>query len=100
MPFSLQPLSDRILITLDETRTDRVGSLFIPETSQGRTQIGIVEAVGPAVPKEIAVGLRIVFEKYSGTEIEIATKRHLILRLSDVLAIVRESPQKGSTRHA
>jgi chaperonin GroES len=71
------------------------GGLFIPDTAKEKPQQGEIIAVGPGrfeknvrVPMEVKVGDKVLYGKYSGTEVTIETEQYLILRESDVLAIV------------
>ncbi len=89
------PLSDRVVVrALEDTETMR-GGLFIPDTAKEKPQQGEIIAVGPGrfeknvrVPMEVKVGDKVLYGKYSGTEVTIETEQYLILRESDVLAIV------------
>jgi chaperonin GroES len=89
------PLADRVVIkALEETETMR-GGLYIPDTAKEKPQQGEVVAVGPGrfekgerVPMEVKVGNKVLYGKYSGTEVTIDGEQVLILRESDVLAIV------------
>jgi chaperonin GroES len=71
------------------------GGLFIPDTAKEKPQQGEIIAVGPGryeknvrVPMEVKVGDKVLYGKYSGTEVTIDTEQFLILRESDVLAVV------------
>jgi chaperonin GroES len=91
----LAPLADRVVIkALEETETMR-GGLYIPDTAKEKPQQGEVIAVGPGrfekdkrVPMDVKVGDRVLYGKYSGTEVTIEGEQYLILRESDVLAVV------------
>ncbi len=91
----LAPLADRVVVrALEETETMR-GGLYIPDTAKEKPQEGEVIAVGPGrfekdkrVPMDVKVGDRVLYGKYSGTEVTIDGEQYLILRESDVLAIV------------
>jgi chaperonin GroES len=91
----LAPLADRVVIkALEETETMR-GGLYIPDTAKEKPQQGEVIAVGPGrfekdkrVPMDVKVGEKVLYGKYSGTEVTIDGEQYLILRESDVLAIV------------
>jgi chaperonin GroES len=91
----LAPLADRVVIrALEETETMR-GGLYIPDTAKEKPQQGEVIAVGPGrfekdkrVPMDVKVGDRVLYGKYSGTEVTLDGEQYLILRESDVLAIV------------
>lgn len=93
----IQPLADRIVVKpLEDTETMR-GGLYIPDTAKEKPQQGEVVAVGPGkmtdegkrIEPEVKEGDRILYGKYSGTEVTVADESYLILRESDVLAIVR-----------
>ena len=89
------PLADRILVKpLEETEQMR-GGLYIPDTAKEKPQQGQVRAVGPGridegkrVPMEVKVGDKILYGKYSGTEVTINDEQVLIFRESDVLAVI------------
>ena len=91
----LAPLADRVVIkALEETETMR-GGLYIPDTAKEKPQQGEVIAVGPGrfekdkrVPMDLKVGDRVLYGKYSGTEVTIEGEQYLILRESDVLAVI------------
>ena len=89
------PLADRVVIkALDEAEQMR-GGLYIPDTAKEKPQQGEIIAVGPGrfekdkrVPMEIKAGDKVLYGKYSGTEVTIDGEQLLILRESDVLAII------------
>ena len=91
----VNPLSDRVVVrALEETETMR-GGLYIPDTAKEKPQQGEIIAVGPGkfedgkrVPMEVKVGDKVLYGKYSGTEVTIDNQQYLILRESDVLAII------------
>jgi chaperonin GroES len=91
----LTPLADRVVVkALEETETMR-GGLYIPDTAKEKPQQGEVIAVGPGrfekdkrVPMDLKVGDRVLYGKYSGTEVTIEGEQYLILREQDVLAVV------------
>ena len=91
----VSPLADRVVVKpLEETEQMR-GGLYIPDTAKEKPQQGEVIAVGPGrfekdkrVPMDLKVGDRILYGKYSGTEVTIDGEQLLILRESDVLAVV------------
>ena len=89
----MQPLGDRVVIrSLEETEQMR-GGLYIPDTAKEKPQQGEIIAVGPGrvekgekVPMELKVGDRVLYGKYSGTEVRIDDQDILIVKESDVLA--------------
>ena len=92
---SVAPLADRVVVrALEETEQMR-GGLFIPDTAKEKPMQGEVLAVGPGrfekdkrVPMELKVGDKVLYGKYSGTEVTIDNEQLLILREADVLAVV------------
>ena len=92
---NVSPLADRIVVrALEETEQMR-GGLFIPDTAKEKPMQGEVIAVGPGrfdegkrVPMELKVGDKVLYGKYSGTEVTIDSEQLLILREADVLAVV------------
>ncbi len=93
--LKVHPLADRVAIRpLEETETMR-GGLYIPDTAKEKPMQGEIIAVGPGriekgdkVPMELKVGDRVLYGKYSGTEVTIDSENYLILRESDVLAVI------------
>ena len=91
----VSPLSDRIVVkSLEETEQTR-GGLFIPDTAKEKPQQGEIIAVGPGryedgklVPMSVKVGDKVLYGKYSGTEVTIDNDTFLILRESDALAVI------------
>ena len=99
MPASavkVRPLADRVLIRpLSETEA-KVGSIIIPDTAKEKPQEGEVVAVGPGrvadngnrVPVDVAVGDKVIYSKYGGTEVKYAGEEYLVLSARDVLAVI------------
>lgn len=87
--MTVKPLGDRILVKMEKEEEKTSSGLYIPETAQEKTQVGVVVAVGDD-DEEIKVksGDRVMYDKYSGTTIKIDSDDHLILSMGDVLAIV------------
>lgn len=91
--MKVHPLADRVAIRpLEETETMR-GGLYIPDTAKEKPQQGEIVAVGPGryekgerIPLEIKVGDRVLYGKYSGSEVKIDDEDVLIIKESDVLA--------------
>jgi chaperonin GroES len=93
----IQPLADRVVVkALEETEQMR-GGLYIPDTAKEKPQQGETIAVGPGkmtddgkrVPNELKAGDRVLYGKYSGTEVTVGDEQYLILRESDVLAVIK-----------
>ena len=91
----IAPLADRVVVkALEESETMR-GGLYIPDTAKEKPQQGEIVAVGPGryeegkrVPMDVKVGDKVLYGKYSGTEVTIDGEPLLILRESDVLAVI------------
>jgi chaperonin GroES len=96
--MKVKPLQDRILIKRVEEETKTKGGIIIPDSAKEKPQEGLVVAVGSGkvtdkgtrVPPEVKKGDRILFGKYSGTEIKVDGEEHLILREDDILAILEK----------
>lgn len=94
----LKPLGDRIVIELVETEEKTASGIVLPDSAKEKPQEGKVVAVGTGrvldngerVALEVAVGDRIIFSKYSGTEVKYQGAEYLILRENDILAVVGE----------
>jgi len=93
--MAIKPLGDRVLVKPLEASEEKVGSIFIPDTAKEKPQEGTVEAVGSGrtedgklIAPEVKVGDKILYGKYSGTEIKKDGKEYLIIRESDILAII------------
>jgi chaperonin GroES len=94
--MKVRPLHDRILIKRVEEEQKTSGGIIIPDTAKEKPQEGRVIAVGNGkltdegklIPLEVAVGDRILFGKYSGSEINLDGEEHLIIREEDVLAVL------------
>ncbi len=92
---SVSPLADRVVVRAMEETEQMRGGLFIPDTAKEKPMQGEVLAVGPGryekdkrVPMELKVGDKVLYGKYSGTEVTIDNEQLLILREADVLAVV------------
>jgi len=92
---AIKPLGDRVLIEALEENIQKQGSLYIPDTAKEKPQEGKIKAVGKGryedgklIPIEVKVGDKVLYGKYSGTEIKHDGKEYLIVRESDILAII------------
>ncbi|MGL4909428.1 MAG: co-chaperone GroES [Bacteroidales bacterium] len=89
--MAVKPLQDRVLVEPKEAEEKTVGGLYIPDTAQEKPQRGKVIAVGTGKkdePMEVKVGDEVLYGKYGGTELSVDGKDYLIMRQSDILAIV------------
>lgn len=93
----IQPLADRVVVqALEETEQMR-GGLYIPDTAKEKPQQGTIIAVGPGklseegtrIAPDVKVGQRVLYGKYSGTEVNVDNEEYLILRESDILAVIK-----------
>jgi chaperonin GroES len=92
----VQPLADRVVVEPLEESEEMRGGLYIPDTAKEKPQQGTVVAVGPGrlseegerMPVELETGQRILYGKYSGTEVTIDGQDLLIIKESDVLAVL------------
>jgi chaperonin GroES len=93
----IKPLQDRILVKRLEEKEVKKGSIIIPDTAKEKPQEGEVVAIGPGKvtedgkrqPMEVKVGDKILFGKYSGSEIKLGDEEYLIMREEDVLGILQ-----------
>jgi chaperonin GroES len=89
--MNVKPLADRVLVEPKEAETKTASGLYIPDTAKEKPQQGTVIAVGGGKkdePMELKVGDVILYGKYSGTEINVDGKDYLMMRQSDVLAVI------------
>jgi len=89
--MTLKPIDKRVVIELkDDIVEKNVGGIIIPDTAKDKPNIGVVTAVGTDedLKKTIKVGDKVIYAKYSGTEIEIDGKKYLIVSKDDVLAVI------------
>ena len=96
MALKLRPLGDRVVVEPLEQEERTESGLFIPETAKEKPQRGKILAIGDGrrdddgnrIPMDVKVGETILFAKYGGTEIKLDTQKILILKESDILAVV------------
>lgn len=96
--MNLQPLEDRIVVKAGEAEETTASGLVIPDTAKEKPQQGEVLAVGPGrrsdqtgerIPLDVAVGDKVVYSKYGGTEITVDGQDLLILNARDVLGVLK-----------
>lgn len=91
----LKPLADRVVVKPIQAEEKTKGGIVLPDTAKDKPQEGEIVAVGTGkvldngtkLPMEVKVGDRVVYSKYSGSEIKIDGEEYLIIRESDVLAV-------------
>ena len=89
--MSIKPLADRVLIEPAPAETKTVGGIIIPDTAREKPQQGTIVAVGKGTKDEEMVlkeGDTVLYGKYAGTELEFEGKKYLIMRQSDVVAVL------------
>ena len=91
MSVNIRPLADRVLIEPAAAEEKTASGIIIPDTAQEKPQRGFVVAVGPGKKEEpttVKVGDSVLYGKYSGTDLNIEGKDYMIMRESDILAII------------
>jgi len=94
--MKIRPLHDRILVKRLESEEKTKGGIIIPDTAKEKPQEGLVVAAGPGrvneegkvTPLDVKKGDKVLFGKYSGTEVTLEGEEHLIIREEDVLAVL------------
>ncbi len=87
----IRPLSDRVLVEPKEAETKTAAGIYIPDTAKEKPQQGTVLAAGPGKkdePMEVKEGDVVLYGKYAGTEVSYEGKTYLIMKQSDILAIL------------
>jgi chaperonin GroES len=95
--MDIHPLADRVLVEPMEAQETKKGGIIIPDTAKERPQEGKIIAVGlgrvtdsgQKINLEVAVGDKILYGKYSGSEVRVDDKEYLIMRESDILAVIK-----------
>jgi chaperonin GroES len=95
MATKIRPLHDRVIVKRLEEEEKTKGGIIIPDTAKEKPQEGRVVAVGPGrnedgkvIPLGVKAGDKILFGKYSGTEIKLDGEEHLIMREDDILGVI------------
>ena len=87
--MKVKPLSDRVLVKIEKSETKSAGGIIIPDTAQEKTQTGVVSDVGDDTEViKVKSGQKIMYDKYAGTQIKIEGVEHLILKMSDIIAVI------------
>jgi chaperonin GroES len=100
--MKFRPLHDRVVIERIDAETKTAGGVIIPDTAKEKPQQGTVIAVGPGgrdesgklIPIDVKVGDRILFGKWSGTEVKIDAREYLIMNESDIMGVLVEAEVK------
>ena len=96
--MKIKPLQDRVIVKRIEEEEKSKGGIIIPDTAKEKPQEGRVVAVGKGkvddngktIPMDVKVNDRVLFGKYSGTEINIDDEEHLIMREEDILGVIEK----------
>src|SRR6266702_2387874 len=99
--MKFRPLHDRVVVRRIESDARTAGGIIIPDTAKEKPQEGEIIAVGPGgrdesgklIPLDVKAGDRILFGKWSGTEVKIDGVEYLIMKESDIMGILEETPQ-------
>jgi chaperonin GroES len=95
--LKIEPLGDKVVVKpLTEEQTTK-GGIILPDTAKEKPQRGVIEAAGPGklddkgtrIPMEIKKGDKVIYQKYTGTEIKEGNEEYLILRESDIIARIK-----------
>ncbi len=106
--MQIRPLYDRIVVKRIEEKETKVGGLFIPDSAKEKPQEGEVVAVGQGkrtedgklIPLDVKAGDRILFGKYSGSDIKIDGEEYLIMREDEVLGILENAKNVANKKSA
>ncbi|MBP1673229.1 MAG: Chaperonin Cpn10 [Bacteroidetes bacterium] len=91
MNVNIKPLADRVLVAPAEAEQKTAGGIIIPDTAKEKPQKGTVVAVGPGKkdePMTVKVGDSVLYGKYAGTELTLEGENYLIMKESDIVAII------------
>ena len=86
--MKIKPVGDRVLVKAEQTEEKTAGGIYIPQTAQEKTQTGVVTAVGDDEEIKVKKGEKVMYDKYAGTTVAIDGADYLILRMSDILAVL------------
>ena len=102
MSVNIKPLEDRIVVQTLEAEQTTASGLVIPDTAKEKPQEGTVVAVGPGrfedgtrVPLDVAIGDKVIYSKYGGTEVKVEGDEYLVLSARDLFAIVTTKAKGG-----
>lgn len=100
--MNIKPLFDRVVLKIEKEQTTNVGGIFLPDMSREKSQIATVVAVGKGgivdgndVTMQVNVGDRVLFSKFAGTEFKYQDQDLLIIKQTDILAIINKENDNG-----
>lgn len=95
--MKIRPLFDRVVLSPIENQNETKGGIFLPASTQEKSQLALVVAVGEGmttdgkdVGMQVSEGDKVLYGKYAGTEITIDDKKYILIRQVDILAIIKE----------
>jgi chaperonin GroES len=105
--MKFRPLHDRVVIERIDAESQTAGGIIIPDTAKEKPQEGKVIAVGPGardesgklIPIDVKVGNRILFGKWSGTEVKLDGVEYLIMKESDIMGVLAEAEAKNESKN-
>ncbi|UCF97159.1 MAG: co-chaperone GroES [Spirochaetaceae bacterium] len=86
--MKIKPLGDRVLVKMVEGESKTAGGIYIPQTAQEKTQEGVVLAVGDDESIKVKAKDRVLYDKYAGSTIKVDGEEQLIVKMSDILAVI------------
>lgn len=100
--MNIKPLFDRVVLKIEKEQTTNVGGIFLPDMSKEKSQIATVVAVGKGgnidgkdIKMEVEVGDRVLFSKFAGTEFKYENQDLLIIKQTDILAVIQKGAKNG-----
>ena len=91
--MKVKPLADRVLLKAEKAESKTASGIIIPDAAQEKTQTAVVEAVDPGTEKDpitVKKGDRVMYDKYSGTQVKIDGDEYLICKMSDIIAVLEK----------
>lgn len=93
--MNLKPLFDRVILSPEKSAEKSQGGLMLPTSSQEKSQIAVVKAVGEGglvdgkeIPMKLKVGDRVLYTKYAGSEFKVDGEEYIIIKQTDILAVI------------
>lgn len=86
--MKIKPIGERVLVKTQVTEEKTSSGLYIPQTAQEKTQIGVVAAIGDSKDITVKVGERVLYDKYAGTIVKDGAEEYLIAKMEDILAVI------------
>lgn len=100
--MDIKPLFDRVVLSIEKEQTTNVGGIFLPDMSREKSQIATVVAVGNGgnvdgkeTKMEVKVGDKVLFSKFAGTEFKYNNEDLLIIKQTDILAVIGKEAKNG-----